>query len=66
MSADPGGYLSTAEVADILRLDRKTILRLIGDGELDAINVARSGRPKLRIPRTSLDAYTAARVIVRA
>lgn len=46
-------YLTVAEVADLMRLSRMTVYRLINRGELPAVRVGRS----FRVPQDALDAY---------
>ena len=49
-------YLTVAEVADMMRLSRMTVYRLVHGGELPAVRVGRS----FRVPQDALDAYLAA------
>lgn len=49
-------YLTVAEVADMMRLSRMTVYRLVHSGELPAVRVGRS----FRVPQDALDAYLAA------
>ena len=49
-------YLTVAEVADMMRLSRMTVYRLVHGGELPAIRVGRS----FRVPQDALEAYLAA------
>lgn len=49
-------YLTVAEVADMMRLSRMTVYRLVHSGELPAVRVGRS----FRVPQDALDAYLTA------
>jgi excisionase family DNA binding protein len=49
-------YLTVAEVADVMRVSRMTVYRLVHGGELPAVRVGRS----FRVPQDALDAYLAA------
>lgn len=49
-------YLTVAEVAEMMRLSRMTVYRLVHNGELPAVRVGRS----FRVPQDALDAYLAA------
>lgn len=51
----PDKLLTPAEVADLLRLDIRTIYRLVKDDELAP--VYRIGHRTIRIPQATLDAY---------
>jgi len=46
------------EVAQVLRCSRRTIYRLIYDGELPAFRV----RGSLRVPESAIEAYRAAQI----
>ncbi len=46
-------YLTVAEVAELMRLSRMTVYRLVHGGELPAVRVGRS----FRVPQDALDAY---------
>lgn len=46
-------YLTVAEVAELMRLSRMTVYRLVHSGELPAVQVGRS----FRVPQDALDAY---------
>jgi len=46
-------YLTVAEVAEIMRVSKMTVYRLVHTGELDSIRVGRS----LRLPAASVLAY---------
>lgn len=54
-------YLTVAEVADVMRVSRMTVYRLVHGGELPAVRVGRS----FRVPQDALDAYLAASSIQR-
>lgn len=45
--------LVMSEAADILRCSKKTVYRLISDGELEALHV----RGSLRVTQSSIDVY---------
>jgi len=49
-------YLTVAEVAEMMRLSRMTVYRLVHGGELPAVRVGRS----FRVPQDALVAYLAA------
>jgi excisionase family DNA binding protein len=49
-------YLTVAEVADVMRVSRMTVYRLVHGGDLPAVRVGRS----FRVPQDALDAYLAA------
>ena len=46
-------YLTVAEVAEMMRLSRMTVYRLVHTGELPAVRVGRS----FRVPQDALEAY---------
>ncbi|MFC8193117.1 helix-turn-helix domain-containing protein [Cellulomonas sp. NPDC057328] len=53
---DPQGrvrFLTVNEVADLMRVSRMTVYRLVHSGELPAVRVGRS----FRVPQDALDAY---------
>lgn len=52
---DSACFLTVAEVAEMMRLSRMTVYRLVHGGELPAVRVGRS----FRVPRDALDAYLA-------
>lgn len=54
-------YLTTEEVADILRLKRRTIQLKIRDGQIAAVNLGSEARPSYRITQQELDRYIAER-----
>jgi excisionase family DNA binding protein len=56
MSGDRVRYLTVAEVAEMMRLSRMTVYRLVHGGELPAVRVGRS----FRVPQDALEAYLAA------
>ena len=59
MSEGQGGqqrrvrFLTVVEVADLMRVSRMTVYRLVHAGELPAVRVGRS----FRVPQDALDAY---------
>ena len=59
MSGEQGGpqprvrFLTVNEVADLMRVSRMTVYRLVHAGELPAVRVGRS----FRVPQDALDAY---------
>lgn len=53
MSGDRVRYLTVAEVAEMMRLSRMTVYRLVHGGELPAVRVGRS----FRVPQDALEAY---------
>lgn len=48
-------YLTVAEVAELMRVSRMTVYRLVHGGELPAVRVGRS----FRVPQDALDAFLA-------
>jgi excisionase family DNA binding protein len=57
-------HLTVAEVAELLGVGEATVLGWVRSGELVAVNVSRSARskkPRWRITRAALDAFTQAR-----
>ncbi len=46
-------FLTVNEVADLMRVSRMTVYRLVHAGELPAVRVGRS----FRVPQDALDAY---------
>ena len=50
---DNGTFLTIAEVADIMRVSKMTVYRLVHAGELPAVRVGRS----FRVHETAVDAY---------
>lgn len=59
MSEGQGGpqrrvrFLTVVEVAELMRVSRMTVYRLVHAGELPAVRVGRS----FRVPQDALDAY---------
>ncbi len=59
MTEEQGGprgrvrFLTVVEVADLMRVSRMTVYRLVHAGELPAVRVGRS----FRVPQDALDAY---------
>jgi len=55
MSDQPGRvrYLTVVEVADVMRVSKMTVYRLLHSGELPGVRVGRS----FRVPQDALDAY---------
>ena len=55
--------LTIPETAQALRVGENTVYRMIANGDLDAVDIARTGshRPRTRVPRTSIDAFISAR-----
>jgi excisionase family DNA binding protein len=50
-------YLTPQEVADVLRMSRKTIYRWIAAGDLRVVQIGRGPRARLRIDADDLAAY---------
>ena len=50
---DNGTFLTVAEVADIMRVSKMTVYRLVHSGELPAVRVGRS----FRVPETAVNKY---------
>ncbi len=46
-------YLTVMEVADVMRVSKMTVYRLLHSGELPGVRVGRS----FRVPQDALDAY---------
>lgn len=57
MSGQPerARFLTVAEVADVMRVSRMTVYRLLHSGELPGVRVGRS----FRVPQAALDGYLA-------
>lgn len=55
MSQDPGRarYLTVIEVAEVMRVSKMTVYRLLHSGELPGVRVGRS----FRVPEDALAAY---------
>jgi excisionase family DNA binding protein len=54
-------FLTVAEVADIMRVSKMTVYRLVHAGEMPAVRVGRS----FRVPQDALDHYLATAYIER-
>lgn len=54
-------FLTVAEVAEIMRVSRMTVYRLVHSGEMPAVRVGRS----FRVPQDALDRYLATAYIER-
>ena len=52
-------FLTVAEVADVMRVSKMTVYRLVHAGELPAVRVGKS----FRVPQDALTAYLAAAYI---
>ena len=50
---DNGTFLTVAEVADIMRVSKMTVYRLVHSGELPAVRVGRS----FRVHETAVNQY---------
>ena len=50
---DNGTFLTVAEVADIMRVSKMTVYRLVHSGELPAVRVGRS----FRVQETAVNKY---------
>ena len=50
---DHGTFLTVAEVADIMRVSKMTVYRLVHSGELPAVRVGRS----FRVHETAVNKY---------
>jgi excisionase family DNA binding protein len=46
-------FLTVAEVAELMRVSKMTVYRLVHNGELPAVRVGRS----FRVPEDAVDAY---------
>lgn len=53
---DKGKFLTVAEVADIMRVSKMTVYRLVHSGELPAVRVGRSFRVNEKAVNEYLDA----------
>lgn len=60
-SAPPGMFYTTAEVAELLKVDSDTVRRWIHDGRLRASNVSRGRgtRKRFRISQQAIEDFTA-------
>lgn len=54
-------FLTVAEVADVMRVSKMTVYRLLHSGEMPAVRVGRS----FRVPQDALDHYLRTAVIDR-
>lgn len=52
-------FLTVAEVADVMRVSRMTVYRLVHAGELPAVRVGKS----FRVPQQALETYLESSVI---
>jgi len=61
MSEQPGRvrYLTVAEVAEVMRVSKMTVYRLLHGGELPGVRVGRS----FRVPQDALDHYLATAIV---
>lgn len=57
--------LTIGQVADCLRIDRRSVYRLIESGDLRAIPLAVLGRPRYRVREDDLAAFVEARTSPR-
>ncbi|MBB5130509.1 excisionase family DNA binding protein [Thermocatellispora tengchongensis] len=59
---------TVADAAEVLGVSPSTVYRRIAEGELEAYDISRRGssRPNLRITRTSIEAFQAARTVTAA
>ncbi len=48
-------FLTVAEVAEVMRVSKMTVYRLVHSGDMPAVRVGRS----FRVPQDALDAYLA-------
>ena len=55
-NADKGTFLTVAEVADIMRVSKMTVYRLVHSGDLPAVRVGRSFRGREKAVNDYLDA----------
>lgn len=53
--------LTLSEVADVLAVSRTTVVRMIRDHVLPAVNVSSAKLPRWRVERSALDAFVATR-----
>jgi len=56
---DPPAYLTTDEIADLLRVSRGTVRRWVHDGDLPRVNLGVAG---FRFRRADVDAFIAKRM----
>jgi excisionase family DNA binding protein len=49
--------LTIPETATELRISKSTVYRLIAAGQLEVMNVASRGRPRMRVPLTALERF---------
>ncbi len=55
----PSHYLTIAEVAQVLRVSKMTVYRLVHSGEMPAVRFGRS----YRVPETAVDQYLKGAVV---
>ena len=53
VNEDKGKFLTVAEVAEIMRVSKRTVYRLVHSGELPAVRVGRS----FRVNETAVNEY---------
>ncbi len=63
MNAAPDPYVTTAEIARLLRVSSEKVLGWIRRGELTAVNVGNGSGPRYRVSRDSLDAFLKSREV---
>lgn len=55
-------YLTVVEVAQSIRVDPKTVYRMLAAGDLPRINIGKGKRkPRIRIRQSAVEAYMADR-----
>lgn len=59
LPASGAGFLTVAEVADLVRVSRMTVYRMVHSGELPAVRVGKS----FRVPREAVAAYLSNAVV---
>jgi excisionase family DNA binding protein len=55
-------YLTVLEVAALMRVDKKTVYRLIWAGDLPRINIGRGQtKPRIRVRRSAIERFMSSR-----
>jgi excisionase family DNA binding protein len=60
---DEPRLLTTEQVAQQMQVTPTTVVRMIEDGQLEAHDIARSGKPRYRVSGAALERYLASRVV---
>lgn len=54
-------YLTVREAADVMRVDKQTVYRLVWAGELPRIDIGTGKRPRYRTRRSAIDRWMKSR-----